>query len=182
MKDFDPQWMEKIKAKDQRTMSLLYNNFREIVYRTIYQLTKSTELSEDLTNDTFIKIYENIDKYRTDTSFQSWIKVMATNLTIDYMRKPSTKNTFNSIDDTTTTEVVTDFTDPESSIITIENIQVLKESLKRLTPGHAKVLDLRYFQKKSYAEIAAELNQPVGTIKGTLHKAKYKLKNLVSNN
>jgi RNA polymerase sigma-70 factor (ECF subfamily) len=182
MKDFDPEWIQKIKNKDQRLMTMLYNKYCKLIYNTIYAITKSTELTEDLTNDAFIKIFENIEKYRTDTSFQSWIKAMATNLTIDYYRKPSTKQTDNSIDDTTTSEVVTDFTDPESSIIAIENMEVLKASLKRLTPGHAKVLELRFFNKLSYAEIAAELNQPIGTIKGTLHKAKYKLKQLVYNN
>ena len=182
MKDFNPEWIGKIKTKDQRTMSLLYNNFREIVYKTIYQLTKSTELTEDLTNDTFIKIYENIEKYRTDTSFISWVKVMATNLTIDYFRKPDTKNTINSLDDDTTNIVTTDFTDPEKGIIYNEELENLKANLSKLTPGHAKVLDLYYFKKMSYAEISAELNQPIGTIKGTLHKAKYKLKNLTLNN
>lgn len=181
MKEFDPEWIEKIKNKDQRVMTKLYEKYSKLIYNTIYAISKSTELTEDLTNDAFIKIFENIEKYRIDTSFQSWIKAMATNLTIDYYRKPSTKHTDNSIDDTTVPETVTDFTDPESSIISIENIEVLRESLKRLTPGHAKVLDLRYFKKMTYAEIAAELNQPVGTIKGTLHKAKYKLKQLYNN-
>lgn len=182
MKEFDPEWIEKIKNKDQRIMTALYNKYCKLIYNTIYAITKSTELTEDLTNDAFIKIFENIEKYRIDTSFQSWIKAMATNLTIDYYRKPTTKQTDNSIDDTTTGMVVTDFTDPESSIINIENIEVLRDSLKMLSPGHAKVLDLRYFQKKTYKEIAEILHQPVGTIKGTLHKAKYKLKKLVYNN
>ena len=106
MKELDPNWIEKIKQKDQRTMTLLYNNNREIVYKTIYAMTKSTELSEDLTNDTFIKIYEEIERYRTDTSFIGWIKVVATNLTIDYFRKSTTKLTDYSIDDTTTTDNV----------------------------------------------------------------------------
>lgn len=178
MKELDPNWIEKIKQKDQRTMTLLYNNNREIVYKTIYAMTKSTELSEDLTNDTFIKIYEEIERYRTDTSFIGWIKVVATNLTIDYFRKSTTKLTDYSIDDTTTTDVVKELADPESSIIEVENLKVLRESLKKLSPGHAKIIDMRYFKKMSYSEISDEINQSINTVKSTLRRAKYKLKQL----
>lgn len=179
MKNFDHEWIEKIKARDQRVMTYLYNSLRSVVYNTIYNITKSTELTEDLTNDCFIKIFENIEKYREDTNFKSWVKAMATNLAIDHYRKPDTKRTINTIDDEDDYSVLTDSISPESEIIDIEDVSLLQESIQKLDPAYSNVLRLLYFENKSYREIADELGKPINTVKSTVFKGKQKLKKLL---
>lgn len=175
---FSPDWIGKIKENNQKVITTMYNTYKETVFKSIYRILKNTEVAEDLTNDVFLKIIEQIDKYRENISFNSWIKTMSINLAIDYHRKTSNKNTFNSIDDEDSTLAITDHSNPESDIINDENVVELVKNLKRLPPSYERVLELRFYKNLSYEEIADVINKPVGTVKATLHKAKNKLKQL----
>lgn len=160
---------------------MVYNDYKLIVHNTIYNMIKNTEITEDLTSDVFIKLFKNIEKYKENISFKSWVKTMATNLTIDYIRRSNTKNTINTIDDDESKITITDHKNPESDVIRIESCIEVKESLKKLSPLYKDVLYLRYYENKSYEEIAESLKIPVGTVKARLNKGKLKLKQLINN-
>lgn len=170
------------KLDDPRQQTLLYNEYKQLIYTTVYSIVKNTETAEDLTNDVFIKVFQDYSKYRIDTNFRNWIKTMSFNLAIDYIRKSAYKNTENTIDnDESHFQVSATDLDPESGVIRKEMLEVLQWYIKKLKPTHAIVLDLLYNQGKSYAQIAEQLNQKINTTKGTIRKAKLSLKKLMLN-
>lgn len=179
MKDFDPSWVQEIKNNNQRVITKLYNQYYDTVHKSIYSIVKNTEVTEDLSNDVFIKAIAKIESYRENISFNAWIKTMAINQAIDYLRKSINKNTTNSIDNDECATILTDNTNPESDIVRVENLADLRSCIKQLSPRYAQVIELRFYQNLAYEEIGKQMGMPVGTVKSLLHKAKTKLKLLI---
>ena len=180
---FDEDYIKQAKEKgklEEKDMNLIYKNYYKLIYSGIFAIIKNKEITEELTNDVFLKAFESFELYTEDISFRAWLRKIAKNKAIDYIR--SEKNTPYSLEmdneDTGFKNSYTDNYTVEDELIQINNKLTLKDLYKSLRYTERQLFDLRYKQELQYEDIAKMLNVTVGTIKSRLYNIKEKLKKL----
>lgn len=174
--DRDLAFIEKAKNGNQAGFNYLYKKYCDTVNFTIKSIIQDEEIIKDLRMLTFTKAFEKINTYVYHISFRMWLKSIANNTTIDYIRKVKKERFDQSIDEPETyLQIIANVDDPEQDIIKSENIKQLKAALKLLSFEHREIIILRYYQNYTYEQLAEYFNKPCGTIKSILHNAKKNL-------
>ncbi len=86
----DAQLAALVLQGDQAAFGYLFDRYREAIYRLFVQRTGDKSDADDLLQETFIKVYMNIDRYSPDYTFGQWVYTIARNTLIDYLRRRST--------------------------------------------------------------------------------------------
>lgn len=174
--------IELLKAKNEKEMTKVFNKYYKVIFKNILNIVKDEVIAEDLTSEAFMKAFSNIDKYVKNISFEMWLKTVANNHTIDYLRKTKKPLLNENLDDDSSYFQLEDSArNPYEELIRKENALVTNECIKNLIKIEKDLLELRYFKNLSYLEISKHLNVPIGTVKAYLHKAKKNLKELITN-
>lgn len=176
MKEEEKLLIEQAKHGDQLAFQKLYDKYRRLIRYIIYDSLKNDEVTADLVAITFEKAFKRLDYFVESISFEAWLKTIAINTVIDWIRKEKNKQYNLYIDDENNTVQVATDNDPETDLIKSESIDILRIALTRLRSKYRNLLELRYFKGLSYEELSAELGIPMGTIKSDLSKAKRKLR------
>lgn len=153
----------------------------DVLFYRIKKIVKDIQIAEDLTNDVFVKVYQNLDTYKEEYKFGNWISKIASNTAIDYLRNKKLRpDLIHQYEDHR------QFSDEESKEEIINSIEeynyvTIKDAIEKLKPIYCKVLKLRYYEELTYEEISNKLKMPIGTIKAYIHRAKKALTKLVYN-
>ena len=172
--------IQKAKAGNQIAFSTLLDTFWNDVYGFQILRTKNENDAEDITIRTFSKAFDKIDTYDENYEFKTWLITISKNLHVDLLRKRkrSLMNEMESRGDEVK-RVLDETPTVEDRLITEQNLDHLLQDIKKLKPHYQKVLNLRYFQEMSYADIAKELNEPVNNVKVKLLRAKKLLAEII---
>jgi len=167
----------------------LLGRYQRPVFSLIYRMVRDREQAEDLAQETFVRVFNNIDRYDPAYKFSSWIFKIATNLTIDWIRRKEIPTV--SIDGSryaTTSEEI------ESSSITVEsgdeNPEELLEArelgseielaIGRLRPEYRQAIVLRHIEDRPYEEISQIMALPLGTVKTYIHRGRRELQDMLA--
>lgn len=181
----DLELVAKAKEGDQNAFSKLMARYRDSIFFMVLKMVHNRDDAEDLTIEAFGKAFNNIGNYSADFAFSTWLFKIATNNSIDFIRKKRLVTT--PIDRTTTTEdgettpiAVRDHApDPEEAVIKEQRAQKIRGAIEQLSPKYRSLIELRYLDELSYEEIAEKLDLPLGTVKAQLFRAKDMLYNLL---
>ena len=160
----------------------LVRRYERPVFSLIFRMVRDRETSEDLAQETFIKVLNHIDRYRPEFKFSSWLFKIANNLTIDHLRKRQLKTI--SIDGSphaaTAAEVEASTFDVEArGESALEEMQsrelgsAIERAIAKLRPEYRACILLRHVEDRSYEEIAATLDLPLGTVKTYILRARH---------
>jgi len=174
-----------INDKDQQAYASLLDRYRKPVYHMILKMVRNVDDAEDLTIEAFAKAFKNLHRFKKDFTFSTWLFRIATNNSIDFIRKKKLD----------TTSLDTSFTDDNGEAVTIDvedkglnpqevaiksqKVELIQLFVTRLPAKYQRLVRLRYFDELSYEEIAGELEAPLGTVKAQLHRARELLYDLV---
>lgn len=172
---------------DQKAYAILMNTYRDPVYYMLLKMTGSTTEAEDLTIEAFGKAFKAIDSYTPNFAFSTWLFRIATNNCIDFIRKKRTPTV--SMDNVYTDsdgegvgmDIASESLNPEQAIIDEQKKKAMREIVSKLKPHYRVLIELRYFDEKTYEEIAEHLQIPIGTVKAKLFRAREFLLQLVKN-
>ncbi|HUO51678.1 MAG TPA: sigma-70 family RNA polymerase sigma factor [Gemmatimonadaceae bacterium] len=177
-------------ARDGRESAFreLVRRYERPVFSLIFRMVRDRETSEDLAQETFIKVLNHIDRYRPEFKFSSWLFKIANNLTIDHLRKRQLKTI--SIDGSphaaTAAEVEASTFDVEargeSALDELQSRELggaIEKAIARLRPEYRACILLRHVEDRSYEEIAATLDLPLGTVKTYIHRARHELREML---
>ena len=162
-------------AEDQ-LYYMTYNN----VYWEIRSMIKDEDVIHDLTQDTFIKAYNNLSQLKEPAAFRGWIKRIAHNLAIDYLRKTKPRVFSNMVVSSDSDEMI-EFADerldrmPEAVMDQQETKRLIDEILNSLPDEQRVAVSMHYYQQKSMKEIAEELGISENTIKSRLFHGRNKI-------
>ena len=163
--------------------NILVNKYKERIYNFIYRFVRDVNMAEDLTQDTFLKLYTHKDSYREIAKFSTWLYTIAQNLAKTELRKRSRRQTY-SVSDLSTE-------DREFAISSDENIVIDKDSsnqdfnlvimdcLSDLSEEFQIMIILRDFQELSYEVISSIIEVPIGTVKSRINRGRVKLVKLL---
>jgi RNA polymerase sigma-70 factor (ECF subfamily) len=157
---------------NQEAWSMLINAYSKSVYNIALNFFAERDIASDVTQEIFIKIYHNLDKFREEKNFSSWVFTISRNYCIDYWRK-NKKFLLNSqeLDEKLSTGQPT----PEDNFIRESEIKVLRKKISQLEPDLRWILILRDIHDLSYQEIAERFSIPEGTVKSRINRARLRL-------
>jgi len=169
--------VEQALAGKEDAFSQLMQKYGKALYHHIYRMVRTKGEVEDLVQESFIKAFSALSSYSSDFAFSTWLYKIATNHTIDYLRKRKLP-TF-SIDKPILTKdgnleyEVPDITyRPDRHVVADQRRQLIQEAIDSLPEKYHRVIVLRHQQEKSYEEIAQELDLPLGTVKAHIFRAR----------
>lgn len=175
-----------IKKNDQKAYAELMGRYKDTIFFMLLKMIKSKDDADDLTIEAFGKAFKNLSQYTPDFAFSTWLFKIATNNCIDFIRRKkeavSLDKTHETIDgDMISFEPKSEFLNPEEKAIKKQKIQVMQSVVEKLQPRYRTLVELRYFQERSYEEIAKELDLPIGTVKAQLFRARELLYHTLKN-
>ena len=158
---------------------MLFEQNRKRIFSLAYQYTKNKEDAEDILQETFIKTYNYLDKYKmeNETNFSSWIYRIGINCSIDYLRrKKHAKKDFSDWD-TWEKTIASDNPNPEHTIGLGQLRDKISHLVEGLSPRQRMVFILKHYQQYSIKEIAEHLDCSEGSVKKQLFRAVSAIKN-----
>jgi len=172
--------IQKAKQGNQIAFSTLLDTFWNDVYGFQLMRTKNENDAEDITIRTFSRAFDKIDTYDDTYEFKTWLITISKNLHVDLIRKRK-RSLLDEMDSKgdEVKRVLDETPSVEDRLITEQNLANLLQDIKKLKPHYQKVINLRYFNELSYADIAKELNEPVNNIKVKLLRAKKLLAEII---
>lgn len=173
----DDVLVKKAIGGDENAYAKLVDKYERALYFHILKMIKDREQVEDLVQETFVKAFDNLNTYSTNYAFSTWLYRIATNHTIDYLRKKKLKTL--SIDEPMRTkDGEMEMQLPDESAKTDRNIirkqrqKIVRNAIDDLPEKYRKVIELRHMEEKSYQEIADVLDLPLGTVKAHIFRAR----------
>ncbi len=166
----------------------LIKRYERPVFSLVFRMVRNRELAEDLTQDTFIKVLQHVDRYRPEFKFSSWLFKIANNVAIDHLRRRQLDTvSMDGSPHALTSDAVeaTSFdvsAHDESALDQLEARELgsaIEAAIAQLRPEYRSCILLRHVEDKSYEEIAATLDLPLGTVKTYIHRARHELRGLL---
>jgi RNA polymerase sigma-70 factor (ECF subfamily) len=164
---------------------VLVNRYKDAIYKILLNKTNGNSVdTDDLLQETFIKVFINLDKYDIKYTFGQWVYIIARNTFLDHVRRIGDRRRDLSID---THPGAYDFVmpiaseaTPEESIINSQRAVQLAGHIEKMRPRYRKLIELRFLKECSYEEIAEELQIPLGTVKTQIRRAREQLCELIT--
>jgi RNA polymerase sigma-70 factor (ECF subfamily) len=164
--------LSRCRENDREAWNMLINAYSKSVYNIALNFFAERDIASDVTQEIFIKLYHNLDKYKEEKSFTSWVFAVSRNYCIDYWRK-NRKYLDNSQE--LNENIGSGQPSPEENLIRESEIDVLRKKIALLEPDLRIILILRDIHDLSYQEIAERFAIPEGTVKSRINRARLKL-------
>ena len=169
---------------DTQAFDHLFNRYRDSMLQLYIQRTGGNrDDADDLIQETFLKVYLNLERYNPAYTFGQWIFTIARNTFIDFIRKKQENLSIDNVQKgRSTLSPQSSLPTPEESIINSQQSTQLENYLEKMKPRYRRMIELRFYKDYSYEEIAEELNIPIGTVKTQLHRAREQLCAFITDN
>lgn len=176
----DKKLLEEFKDLRSRNFafSKLVNRYQERLYWHIRRIVIDHDDADDVLQNTFIKVFRNLEKFRADSQLYTWLYRIATNESISFLKKKR-KNIFVSMDDVAHTLSGTLEADPQMSGDAIQ--LKLQQAILTLPTKQRLVFNMKYFEEMKYNEIAEVTGTSIGALKASYHHAVKKIEAFVKN-
>jgi len=162
----ESQIIKKAIKGDSEALTILVNTYKDIAYNLALSIVKNKEYAKDITQDSFLKVLENISEFRKDSKFSTWLYRIVYNQSIAFVIK---ENRFKKEDYSLLVETT------EKDEYLDDKIQNLKKSINLLNDTDRNIIMLFYLAEKSIKEIAQITGLSSANIKVILHRARKKL-------
>ena len=178
--------VRKAQAGDTEAFDELVSRFRNRVYGMIYNMVHNEQDAWDLAQDSFLKAWKSIGRFRGQSSFYTWIYRIVMNVTIDWLRKKQIAGGtefddqigLNNIAPGAATAPKGEM-EPAAKISDSEIRQRIDEAISKLSPEHRTAIVMREIDGLEYTEIAEQMECSIGTVMSRLFYARKKLQALL---
>lgn len=168
--------MSRIARRDQTALAELYDKYGGRVYSLAVSIVGENMAAQEVTQDTFIKVWEHPEAYRYDTSkFLAWLLMITRHRAIDHLRRESLRSGQSmSMDDEAMPEM------PDVSLALDEKWREMRHVMDGLPAEQREVIVMAYYHGLSQSEIAEMLGWPLGTVKTRLRLGMQKLRDALT--
>jgi RNA polymerase sigma-70 factor (ECF subfamily) len=186
----DAVLVEQCRQGDSAAMERLIVKYQNRIYNVVLKICADPDDAAELTQETFVKIIQNLDKFEGRSAFYTWAFRIAVNLTLNYCQR-STRLTVRSLDaeqeqyDGQERQILKDYLSDDSSPDAADVVQrkelyeIATKALARLDEAQRTVVILRDIEGMSYARIAEVLDIELGTVRSRLSRARSKLREVL---
>lgn len=180
-RDADQLLVERVQEGDVAAFDQLVRKYRERLFSIIYNMTSNREDAADLTQDSFIKAFSSINRFRGKSAFFTWLYRIAVNTTLSHLKRNRFRRFFsleNIQEEGSHAQILETLAakhKSEKGALISELQEKLNEALQKLSPKHRTVVVLFEIEGLSHQEIAEIVGCSVGTVRSRLHYAKQQL-------
>jgi RNA polymerase sigma-70 factor (ECF subfamily) len=170
---------------DNATFEQIYHQYSARILNLIYRMTGSEEVARDLTQEVFVKVYENIGKFRGDAQIFTWLYRIATNHTLNYLKREKRYKWLNLLDKPISEVLQENKIDnqfwavgsprPDRQMEKKQREQIIWKLIQQLSPKYRVPYVLNRYENLSYQEIADTLNLSLSAVETRIHRAKKEL-------
>lgn len=172
MDEMTTRLINQCKNGNQKAFRQLYELYADYALRTAYIITHNNNHAADIVQETFIKVYQNLSKYKTSKPFKPWFYTILINESRRYMKRQN-KEPF-----AIESEQLIDYLHAQHTI-DINDYHELEYAFTQLSEIHRSVLALKYLHDFTEKEIAKMLGLNVNTVKSRLFKGRKKLRDII---
>ena len=175
--------IQQVKSGDFSQFETLYRSYKRRIFSLCLRMTDDFSLAEDFTQEAFITAFRRIDTFRGDSAFATWLHRIAVNIVLMHVRQQKSRGTIASLDETASDDEISmgERLGREDRRLagSIDRV-ALELAINRLAPGYRIVLVLHDIEGYEHSEIAELMGCSVGNTKSQLHKARLRLRELLS--
>lgn len=171
--------IDKLKNPDTKNygFNLMLQNYQERVYWHVRKMVIIHEDADDITQNTFVKAWNNLDQFRGESGLFTWLYRIATNECLNFLKK---KNRWKMLSMSNYSDFLEDQL-TNSDMISGEEIEMkLQKALLKLPDKQRLVFNLKYFDEMKFEEIAEVTQTSVGALKASYHHAVKKIENILN--
>jgi len=180
----ESQLIEQAQGGDRFAFDELVNLYQPRMLRTALRILRNMDDAEDAVQQAFVSAWKNLDKFRGDASFSTWITRITLNEALTSMRRR--KHQFVELKEASADQAetigplhVSGGEDPEQRILRRERERLLHGSLQSVKPGYRAAMQLRLLEDLSLEEISRRLRIPVNTVKIHLYRGRQAMKSFL---
>ncbi len=160
--------------------------YKDRIFWLCYRMLGNRHEAEDISQEAFVRAYVNIESFKMNRKFSTWLYRIATNLCIDRIRKKKPDFFLDAEIDGTEgltlySQLATEEKGPDVAVETLELQEIVQREILRLSDKYRAVIVLRYIDDLSLKEIAEVLEMPLGTVKTRLHRGREALRKQLHN-
>ncbi len=175
----DNELMALISAGESEALDMLYHRYAASVYQTVLRVVQDQTLAEDLVQDVFWRVWRGSSGFAAERGqVVAWLRAVARNVGVDELRRlragPVLIRT--EVEHARMRELADDQADVAAAAIKQEQRYMIVAALQQLPFEQRQVIALNFFGGRTYKEIAAALNHPLGTVKTRARRGLQKLK------
>lgn len=177
----DKELIRRTLGGDVDAFNRLYRMHHPRIFATLIGRTRNRDDAEDLTQVTFLRAYRGLGGFRGEAAFSTWLMQIALNVCTTHMRAKQARRSWHEAIEVQGSEYRDTWEPagserPDEVLAKKECQDRLKTGIQNLPEQYRKAVWLRYIKDRSYAEIAEELNVPMGTLKTWLYRARLELR------
>jgi RNA polymerase sigma-70 factor, ECF subfamily len=165
-----------IQAQQIEALDLLYDRYGRLVYSTAVQILGNIEEAEDVTQETFLRLWQRSEIYQSKRgSLSGFLITLTRSRSIDRVRsRKSSQQKLQRIQ--TLTDCVSTYNSPLEFVTVQERADLVRAALQQLSPADRQLLETAYYEELSQSEIAKRDGIPLGTVKSRARQALKKLR------
>lgn len=175
MKDDDSEIIQNVISGDASKYELIIKKYQSRIINLCYKYTKNYHDAEEVAQESFVRAYNSLDKFRYDSKFYSWLHRISVNCSLNYINSKEKLKEKETISDNIGLNQQEDNTSQETPYNTY-NMEDIADKIGRLyenLPDDLKlIIKYRDIDDMTYDEIARKANLPIGTVRSRLHRAR----------
>lgn len=178
--------IKQVKSGDQNAYAEIVELYKDKVYRICYRMLGNPHEAEDIAQEAFIRAYININSYDINRKFSTWLYRIATNLSIDRIRKKKPDYYLDAQIEGTEgldmySQIAADGPLPEEDVESLELQEWVQGEILALPVKYRSAITLKYLEDLSLKEISEILELPIGTVKTRIHRGREALRKRLRN-
>lgn len=173
----DDKYVKSALKGNEGAYKQLVKKYERPIFFHIKKMIKENDVLEDLVQEIFIKAFHNLSTYSNEYAFSTWLYRIATNHSIDYLRKKklqtlSINDPYKTKDGEIEIQLPDSTYEADAGVIKKERKAIVNEAIDSLPEKYREVIKMRHMEEMSYQEIAEELDLPLGTVKAHIFRAR----------
>ena len=170
----DQHYIDRILQGETNLFAVLIDRYKDMIFTLSLKMIKNREEAEEAAQDTFIKVYNSLSKFKGDSKFSTWIYKISYNNCLDRLKKNKKEDLNISIDEFSS-HLVKTMDNALSALVDTERKQAIQNCLNLLPSDDNFLLTLFYFEDQSLEEIGKIMNINANNVKVKLFRSRQKL-------
>ncbi|WP_324313361.1 RNA polymerase sigma factor [Xanthomarina sp.] len=170
----DQNQINQVLEGNTNAFGVLVDQYKDLVFTLALRMLKNREEAEEVSQDTFIKIFKSLKKFKGDSKFSTWIYKVTYNTCLDRLKKNKRQQQVDSIDEFTEKHVYT-IDNALENMVEAERLQAIQECISLLPSEDGFLVTLYYFEEQSLTEISQIIGITANHVKVKLFRSRQKL-------
>lgn len=176
MRISDDDLMKRCREGDMGAFELIVLRYKDAIFNFVYHLLTDYHRTQDISQETFLRVLKNVDKYKSKNYFKTWLYKIAVNLCKNELRDRGRRRILSLDDMELDSSIGGRYIPPDEAYEKEEIRKLVKNVVEALPEDQRMAIVLREYQDFSYEEIASTLNCSLGAVKSKIHRARQNVK------